>query len=306
MSNTAKSNAPGPAIRDLSSDELARIFEDIKADGMLRDAWDALSPDDQFVLFSIRNTEVVDLLAQLDTQADAQRTLDSLAVMLGWGNTPPRHIFEAEIRALKAQLDTLTRERDELEAQSLEDNRQIVRLEAQVDRVASKLKAAEATVATLKVDYVENQATLTRLCLMLNAENFSELEATVATLEQEKAEAQRVFNAHVEAVGEFLNDLYAIMVDPLADGYASVGQMKDAIREAALRDRDTAAKFEALERQVAHLRTYAQHKATEWGEEAEYRRKERDSYRDCEAEVFDRCAYELASGLQPLPPKETP
>lgn len=32
----------------------------------------------------------------------SERTLRSLAAMLGWGNVPPRHIFELEINALKA------------------------------------------------------------------------------------------------------------------------------------------------------------------------------------------------------------
>ena len=36
-------------------------------------------------------------------EQDALRTLKSLAAMLGWMNLPPRHIFEAEIRALKAR-----------------------------------------------------------------------------------------------------------------------------------------------------------------------------------------------------------
>lgn len=42
-----------------------------------------------------------------DTERDPHeanaRTLRSLAAMLGWGNVPPQHVFEAEIRALKAR-----------------------------------------------------------------------------------------------------------------------------------------------------------------------------------------------------------
>ena len=33
---------------------------------------------------------------------DAERTLTSIATMLGWMNIPPRHVLEAEISALKA------------------------------------------------------------------------------------------------------------------------------------------------------------------------------------------------------------
>lgn len=40
---------------------------------------------------------------QIDRDTSAQRILDSLAAMLGWGNTLPQHVFEAELRALKAR-----------------------------------------------------------------------------------------------------------------------------------------------------------------------------------------------------------
>lgn len=36
-----------------------------------------------------------------DTPEDPQKTLDLIAVMLGWGNTPPRRVFEQEIKILR-------------------------------------------------------------------------------------------------------------------------------------------------------------------------------------------------------------
>lgn len=50
-----------------------------------------------------------------------------------------------------------------------------------------------------------------------------------------------VFAKHTAAVSEFLNELYAIMVDPCAEGTMTVTDMKAAIIKAALRDRDVAA-----------------------------------------------------------------
>lgn len=38
-----------------------------------------------------------------DQQEDAERTVASIAAMLGWGNVPPRETLEADIRALKAR-----------------------------------------------------------------------------------------------------------------------------------------------------------------------------------------------------------
>lgn len=46
------------------------------------------------------------------------------------------------------------------------------------------------------------------------------------------------FEAHTKAVGDFLSELYAVMVDPLADGMITVGEMKKGVLEAAKRDRE--------------------------------------------------------------------
>jgi hypothetical protein len=40
-------------------------------------------------------------------RAEAEMTLVSLGTMLGWMNIPPRHIFEAEIRAMKARIQAI-------------------------------------------------------------------------------------------------------------------------------------------------------------------------------------------------------
>lgn len=49
---------------------------------------------------------------------------------------------------------------------------------------------------------------------------------------------KRTFEDHTAAVQEFLNELYAIMVDPLAEGAISVEDMKVALLAVAIRDRD--------------------------------------------------------------------
>lgn len=48
------------------------------------------------------------------------------------------------------------------------------------------------------------------------------------------------FEIHTRAVNDFLNELYAIMVDPCAEGTISVEEMKTALIAAAIRDRDAA------------------------------------------------------------------
>ena len=55
------------------------------------------------------------------------------------------------------------------------------------------------------------------------------------------------FNAHTKAVSEFLSELYAIMVDPLADGVIPVAEMMAALKQAALRDREKWNDLDALD-----------------------------------------------------------
>lgn len=58
---------------------------------------------------------------------------------------------------------------------------------------------------------------------------------------QERVNAQTSrFLAHTTAVTNFLNELYAIMVDPCAEGSISVAEMQKAMLEAARRDREYA------------------------------------------------------------------
>lgn len=53
--------------------------------------------------------------------------------------------------------------------------------------------------------------------------------------------AAQVRHEHTEHVKEFLNELYAVMIDPCAEGTISVSDMKAALLAAAIRDRDAAA-----------------------------------------------------------------
>lgn len=80
-----------------------------------------------------------------------------------------------------------------------------------------------------------------------------------ATLRAELAAAKALFERHTKAVGEFLNELYAISCDPLAEGTMEVSEMKAALLEAAKRDHglraDLAEKETALEElaQASHV-----------------------------------------------------
>lgn len=51
-------------------------------------------------------------------------------------------------------------------------------------------------------------------------------------------EGKTLLLAHTKAVGDFLNDLYAIMVDPLAQGTIQVADTCSALKEAALASRE--------------------------------------------------------------------
>lgn len=52
------------------------------------------------------------------------------------------------------------------------------------------------------------------------------------------AAKQKQFDEHTKSVADFLNDIYAILVDPLADGVRPVKETCDAIRAAAERSRN--------------------------------------------------------------------
>jgi hypothetical protein len=52
------------------------------------------------------------------------------------------------------------------------------------------------------------------------------------------AEKEKRFDNHTESVAAFLNELWAIMVDPLAEGTRTVAETMDGLRKAALRERE--------------------------------------------------------------------
>lgn len=52
------------------------------------------------------------------------------------------------------------------------------------------------------------------------------------------------FEAHIKAVGEFLSEMRAIMIDPLADGVVDVQQTMEELTAAALRDREAALSYD--------------------------------------------------------------
>lgn len=57
-------------------------------------------------------SELSQVRADLAEARKDSRTVQSLAAMLGWVNVPPQHIFEAEIRALKARASSTLEERN--------------------------------------------------------------------------------------------------------------------------------------------------------------------------------------------------
>ena len=62
--------------------------------------------------------------------------------------------------------------------------------------------------------------------------------AHIAAVEAERDEARESFEQHTKAVGDFLGELYAISVDPLAEGTIPVAEMKVALTDAALLARE--------------------------------------------------------------------
>lgn len=65
-------------------------------------------------------------------------------------------------------------------------------------------------------------------------------------------EADRRFAAHTSAVSDFLNELYAVMVDPCAEGTIAVDEMKRALLAAAVRDREAESQLTALRGALGH------------------------------------------------------
>ena len=56
-------------------------------------------------------------------------------------------------------------------------------------------------------------------------------------------ERDEKFAVHTKAVGEFLNELYATMIDPLAEGEIKVQDMTEAILRQARKDREDLAEL---------------------------------------------------------------
>lgn len=81
----------------------------------------------------------------------------------------------------------------------------------------------------------------------------NKLESQLAAVTAERAEAKALFERHTVAVAAFLNELYAISVDPLADDKTEVSEIKSALLAAASRDRELRDAVAALHQKVAAL-----------------------------------------------------
>jgi len=61
------------------------------------------------------------------------------------------------------------------------------------------------------------------------------------TLDAEIARVKAAFDEHIRHTGSFLNELFAVMVDPVYEGPAiDVKEMRQQLKDAALRDREAA------------------------------------------------------------------
>lgn len=114
------------------------------------------------------------------------------------------------------------------------------------------------------------------------------LERESATLHDQLGEANALFDKHTKAVEEFLNELYALSVDPLADGKIAVSEMRKALLEAAIRNRDLRAQIARLEQRegelVGALNEAEAETAETQNESLGYREKYQRMLRVCEME----------------------
>lgn len=81
---------------------------------------------------------------------DAQRTVESIAMMLGWMNVPPRETLEADIRALKAR------------AQLASPSPSALALAEQLEQVAKRLRAGNFSWKTADANRLEQAAEFLR------------------------------------------------------------------------------------------------------------------------------------------------
>jgi chromosome segregation ATPase len=101
---------------------------------------------------------------------------------------------------------------DDLEADLADEAPARFQLQAALKRAQDKWQEAQARIAELEVAY----------------------RAHMEALEQARVR----FATHTKAVSDFLNELYAIMVDPCAEGTIKVEDMKAELIKAALRSRE--------------------------------------------------------------------
>lgn len=67
---------------------------------------------------------------------------------------------------------------------------------------------------------------------------FAEVVARAEAAESLNTTLQERFDTHTKAVGEFLGDLYMIMVDPCAEGETKVAEVKEQLLVAAIAQRE--------------------------------------------------------------------
>lgn len=121
------------------------------------------------------------------------------------------------------------------------------RLLAQADKLARQSSACEAERGEGPVDVSETPFACADCAT--NAVSIGLLREAAAAIDAQEDK----FTAHTIAVREFLNELYAVMVDPLTEGTITVAEMKQDLLSAAIRDRDQAAALDAFPQPVAEL-----------------------------------------------------
>lgn len=124
-------------LRDLLADVTARRQEE-------KDEEDDLSRGRSEVLRSIDTISAQSATSDAPKE-DAERTIESLAKMLGWENVPPRHVLESDIATLMSTVFTRERYRLEDAASHLDETNalraQCVALTRQQDALIAKWRA---------------------------------------------------------------------------------------------------------------------------------------------------------------------
>lgn len=160
--------------------------------------------------------------------------------------------LEKELEQAKDSMDDMAKYRDSLLSQlDKEIERLKSELAASVGRYESrwrKYQTLETELEQVKSELAESQKSGQQA-----AEAYQSAGEELFKVQAELEQAKERFEAHTKSVSEFLNEMYAIMVDSLADGEIKVKEVCAALLSAAKRDRELGnqlSEAKELERQL--------------------------------------------------------